>query len=69
MTEFNVGVTGVKSQDGVDRFLFTDALGLMRNIDRTRAVGVSVDAHLTAGAVRSARHEPVQAVARWAEEP
>lgn len=52
VTEFNVGVTGVKSQDGVDRFLFTDALGLMRNIDRTRAIGVSLDAHLTAGAVR-----------------
>jgi len=54
VTEFNLGVTGVKSQDGVDRFLFTDALGLMRNIDRTRAVGVSVDAHLTAGAFRFA---------------
>ena len=54
VTEFNVGATGVKSQDGVDRFLFTDALGLMRNIDRTRAIGVSIDAHLTAGAIRFA---------------
>jgi hypothetical protein len=52
VTEFNAGVTGVKSQDGVDRFLFTDAFGLMRNIDRTRAVGVSIDAHLAAGAIR-----------------
>jgi hypothetical protein len=54
VTEFSTGITGVKSQDGADRFLFTDALGLMRNIDRTRAVGVSIDAHLTAGALRVA---------------
>ena len=54
VTEFSTNVTGVKSQDGVDRFLFTDALGMMRNIDRTRAVGISVDTHLTAGAFRFA---------------
>ncbi len=47
-----MGVTSVKSQDGVDRYLFTDAIGLMRNIDRSRAVGASIDVHLTAGAFR-----------------
>jgi NADPH:quinone reductase-like Zn-dependent oxidoreductase len=52
VTEFNTSVTGVNSQDAGDHYLFTDALGLMRNIDRTRAVGVSVDAHLTGGAFR-----------------
>ncbi len=54
VTEFNAGVTGVKSQDGVDRFLFTDALGLMKNIDHSRAIGASIEAHLTAGATRFA---------------
>lgn len=54
VTEFSTAVTGVKSQDGLDRYLFTDALGLMRNIDRTRAVGASIDAHLSAGMVRFA---------------
>ncbi len=54
VTEFNVSATGVKSQDGVDRFLFTDALGVMRNIDRSRAVGLSLDAHLAAGGIRFA---------------
>ncbi len=52
LTEFSTSLTGVKSQDGVDRFLFTDALGVMRNIDRSRAVGFSIDAHLTGGAFR-----------------
>jgi hypothetical protein len=54
VTEFNVGVSGTRAmtQDAVDRYLFTDALGLMRNLDRTRAVGASIDAHLTGGAIR-----------------
>lgn len=54
VTEFNAGFTGGTSQDGVDRYLFTDALGLMRNVDRSRAVGASIDAHLTGGAIRFA---------------
>src|SRR4029077_587717 len=62
VTEFNTDITGVKSQDGVDRFLFTDALGLMRNVDRTRAVGLSIDAHLTAGRLGFA---PTIRVKQW----
>jgi hypothetical protein len=54
VTEFSVGATNRKSQDAVDRFLLTDGLGVMRNIDRRRALGVSIDAHLAAGAIRFA---------------
>jgi len=54
VTEFNATATGANSQDAVDRFLFTDAVGIMRNIDGSRAVGLSLDAHLTAGELRFA---------------
>jgi len=55
VTEFDASLTpGVETRDAVDRLLFTDALGLMRNIDRTRAVGISIDAHLSAGGFRFA---------------
>lgn len=52
VTEFNAGMTGVESQDALDKFLFTDAIGLMWNADRSRAIGVSIDAHLANGALR-----------------
>ena len=52
VTEFDAGVTGGRARDVTDRFLFTDALGLMANIDRTRAVGASLDVHLVEGAIR-----------------
>jgi hypothetical protein len=54
VTEFNTNILTGTSQDAVDRLLFTDALGLMRNIDASRAIGVSIDAHLTGGAIRFA---------------
>ena len=52
VTEFSTSVSGVKSQDTVDRFLFSDALGLMWNVGRSQAVGLSIDAHLAAGSGR-----------------
>ena len=55
ITEFDASLTpGVDVRDAVDGFIFTDALGLMRNIDRSRAVGISVDAHVAAGGFRFA---------------
>jgi hypothetical protein len=49
VTEFNASVTGAQSQDPLDSFLFTDALGVMRNVGRSSALGASVDAHLING--------------------
>ena len=54
VTEFSVGLTGSASQEPMDDFLLTDALGIMRNIDGSRAVGFSLDAHLARGMVRVA---------------
>jgi len=52
VTEFTASATGGTSEGGVDRVLFTDAFGIMRNIGESRAVGVSVDTHLAEGAIR-----------------
>jgi hypothetical protein len=54
VTEFNASAANKEAQDVVDRILLTDALGVMRNIDRSRALGVSIDAHLIGGAIRFA---------------
>ena len=54
VTEFSASVTSVKSQDRVDRFLFTDAMGLMRNVGHSQAAGLSIDSHLAAGGWRFA---------------
>lgn len=54
VTEFSFGVSGSGSQDPMDEMLLTDGLGIMRNIDGSRAVGLSIDAHLAHGMVRFA---------------
>jgi hypothetical protein len=54
VTEFTTSFTGAKPGDAFDSFLYTDAIGVMRNVDRSRAVGASIDVHLANGAVRLA---------------
>ena len=52
VTEFSASTTAAHSQNGEDDFIFTDALGLMRNVGRSQAVGLSIDAHVAAGNTR-----------------
>jgi len=52
VTEFTMSRTGGSSSVDFDRMLFTDSFGVMRNIDDSRAVGLSVDAELAEGAIR-----------------
>jgi hypothetical protein len=49
ITEFSASVVGRTTQDPVDSFLFSDGLGLMRNVGERSSLGGSVDAHIAQG--------------------
>lgn len=49
VTEFSVSAIGTGSVEPMDDLLFTNSFGLMRNIDRSRAIGLALDAHVAKG--------------------
>lgn len=49
VTEFSVSVIGTGSPEPIDDLLFTDSFGIMRNIDPSHAVGLTLDAHVARG--------------------
>jgi hypothetical protein len=61
VTEFQASYTSARAQDPVDRYIFTDSFGLMRNVGRG-AVGASLDVSLALGAVR---FSPMVRYKRW----
>lgn len=54
VTEFSANLLFVPVDDQMDRFLFTDSFGLMKNLTRDKALGGSIDLHLAQGVIKYA---------------
>src|SRR4029450_12924129 len=54
VTEFSASVAARTTQDPVDSFIFSDALGVMKNFPGGWSLGGSIDAHLALGVLKFA---------------